>query len=302
MNRNIISVSRRTDIPAFYTEWFINRLKDGFAYYKNPFRNEYIHVSLKRDDVTGFVFWSKNFSPLLSKLELIESISKYLFFHFTITGLPNEIEVNVPPANITIQDMIYLAKRYSSNNIIWRFDPICITNRITFQQHLENFIYCAEKLRGYINICYISFVHPYARVYRNFKKYTSHSLVISMSQQRIEYSNKIASIAQKYEIKIYACCNNDIVGLNVLKGSCINIKNLSAVWHLNNTIKAKISPTRKGCFCTRSIDIGAYNTCGHGCIYCYANSDKEKAFSFIKKHQPTSLSLDNLMSNNIPSL
>ena len=105
MIKYIISVSRRTDIPAFFSEWFINRLKDGFAYYKNPFRNEYVYVSLKSADIIGFVFWSKNFSPLLSKLESIEKISKNLFFHFTITGLPNDIEINVPPPSETLKDL-----------------------------------------------------------------------------------------------------------------------------------------------------------------------------------------------------
>jgi DNA repair photolyase len=296
MIKYIISVSRRTDIPAFFSEWFINRLKDGFAYYKNPFRNEYVYVSLKSADIIGFVFWSKNFSPLLSKLESIEKISKNLFFHFTITGLPNDIEINVPPPSETLKDLIYLAKRYSYKNVVWRFDPICITNRITFQQHLNNFIYCAERLKGYIQNCYISFVHPYARVLKNFKKYTSHSLIFNTTQERKYYSSILSQIAEQFGIKIFACCNDDIVSGNIMKGSCINLNTLADVWLLRNVPKVKIAPTRTGCACTRSLDIGAYNTCHHGCIYCYANCDKEKALSFINTHNPYSLALDNKFS------
>jgi DNA repair photolyase len=285
----IISASRRTDIPAFYSDWFVNRLKSGYLYVRHPYSGRWIYVSLKPEDVGAIVFWSKNLSPLLKKLEIIERITRNLFFHFTITG-NKELEPNTPDYRDAIEDFIYIVNRYSSEQIVWRFDPICITNRLDFGVYEELFRMCAERLSGYARRCYISFVNPYRKVLRNFQRYTDHRLVeISTSEKRL-YATRLTDIAKGYGIKIYACCNDYLLSDRVFKGSCINGEYLSTLFSISlDTLR---TPSRKECACTKSIDIGAYDTCAHGCVYCYANTDKERAENAAKRHNPRWNSLE----------
>ncbi len=278
--KNIISVSRRTDVPAHYADWFINRLKQGYVFVKHPYTKEIFHVSLKQEDISGIVFWSKNFSPLLPKIDEIETITDNLFFHFTITGMSKDIEMNAPPYHEAVQDLVFIAERYSPENVIWRFDPICITDKISFEEHMGSFRKCVEMVKGNVTACYISFVHPYTKVIRNFEKYTNHTLLDITVEEKRSYAKQLAQIADQYGIKLFACCNDYLLPETIDKGRCINKNDLSRVWGYELQPYEKSSPTRKECGCTRSIDIGAYDTCPHGCIYCYANTDKEKSVSF----------------------
>ncbi len=290
--KQIISASRRTDIPAFYTDWFVNRLKAGFVYVKHPFTGKWRKVSLKREDVGAIVLWSKNYSPLLRRIQEIEKIIPNLFFHFTITG-NKVLEPNVVDYKEAIKDLIFISKRYSPEHIIWRFDPICITNKVSFNYYEEKFIKCAEKLQNYVTKCYISFVELYKKVLLNFKKYSNQIPLKVNYIEKIRFSYRIANIAEKYNIKLYACCNDYLLSEKVKKASCINGDYLSHLF--NVSIERRSGATRKECACTKSIDIGTYNSCIHGCVYCYANIDKEKSNNFYKNFS----SLRNSMEKNI---
>ena len=123
----VISASRRTDIPGFYSEWFVNRLRAGFVYVQQPYSGRMSRVSLLPGDVSALVFWSKNYGPLLGRLEDVEKTTRNLFFHFTITG-NHELEFHVPDPKEAIRDYIHIARRYSPDHIIWRYDPVCITD------------------------------------------------------------------------------------------------------------------------------------------------------------------------------
>ncbi len=278
MNKQIISASRRTDIPAFYTDWFINRLKDEYTYVKHPYSEEWFPVSLKPEDVGAIVFWSKNYSPLLGKLEEIKKTTKNIFFHFTITA-NRELESSTPDYKDSIKDFIYIAQRHSSEHIIWRFDPVCITDKLDFKWYKERFTECLERLKGYAKICYISFAYPYRKVIRNFEKYTNQRLVEISIEGKRGYAERLSAIAEGYGTKIYACCNDYLISDKVFKGSCINGNYISR--RSGISLNALSAPTRKECACTKSIDIGAYDTCAHGCIYCYANTDKDRASAFL---------------------
>jgi hypothetical protein len=279
----VISVSRRTDIPAFYSEWFIRRLKEGFVYVQHPYSRRWLKVSLTPDDIDAIVFWSKDYSPLLSMLEEIERYSRNLFFHFTITG-NRELEPHTPEWVEASKDFIYIARRYSPDRIIWRYDPICITDRLSFEYYLDNFRRCIEMLKGYANMCYISFANPYRKVMLNLKRYKGQSLLELSNEKKKEYALQLAIIAEKYGIRMYACCNDYLVSEEIMKGSCIDGNYLSRIF--NTAISAQKAPSRKECACTKSIDIGAYNTCPHGCFYCYANAERAKVALSFKKHNP----------------
>lgn len=248
-----------------------------------------MYVSLKPEDVSAFVFWSKNYAPLLDKLETIEKTSRHLFFHFTITA-NKDLEPFVPAYIDAIKDYIYMVKRYSSQQVVWRFDPICITDKLSFEIYKERFIQCAEMLKGHSGKCYISFVHPYKKVFTNLQRYTDHRLIEVSPEKKKEYSLRLAERAGAYGIQLYACCNDYLLSEHVKKARCIDGRYLSYI--LNVPLDTKAASTRKECACTRSLDIGAYDTCAHGCLYCYANADKDRAHMAVLRHDPRWNALD----------
>ena len=254
----------------------MNRLEAGYLCVKSPYSSKVLRVSLLSDDLHCIVFWSKNFSPLISKIEKIERVTNKLFFHFTITGVSKDIELNTPDYRYAVRDLIYLSRRYSPDHIVWRFDPIVLTDRLPFEYYEDNFLKCLDKVRGHVKKCYISFVHPYKKVLVNFDRYTDQKLQDPPPEEKKAYAERLACLAEKCGIKLFACCNDYLLSDNVHKGSCINANHLA--WLFDDTsIQAKPAPTRDDCACTRSIDIGTYETCPHGCLYCYANSNKDKA-------------------------
>ncbi|MEK6699284.1 MAG: DUF1848 domain-containing protein [Nitrospirota bacterium] len=280
---HIISASRRTDIPAFYSGWFAGRLKAGFTFVKHPYSGKMTRVSLKPQDVSAIVFWSKHYGPLLSKLEFIEKTSKQLLFHFTITA-NQELELHAPGYREAIEDYHYLVRRYSAEQIIWRYDPLCITDKLSFEVHEERFIQCAEMLKGHARACSISFVYPYKKVINNLRKYTDHSLIEMSVEKKREYAGRLARRAEACGIRLYACCNDHLLSEMVHKASCIDGRYLAEIF--NAPIDTRVASTRKECACTKSVDIGAYDTCAHGCVYCYATTDKDRAMTAFLRHDP----------------
>jgi DNA repair photolyase len=274
--KSIISASRRTDIPAFYPEWFLRRLNERFVYVRQPYGGRISRVSLKPDDISCITFWSKNFAPLISQLERVALITQNLFFHFTITGITKDVESGTPPLSEAVHDYIFLSKRYAPDHLIWRFDPICITDKLPFEHYEELFSKIAVKLHGHCSTCYISFVQKYKKVLIAFEKYCDHTLAEINLEMQKEYASRLGRIAEKNGIRLHACCNDHLISGTVLKGSCINSQSLSRVFD-DRSINSSPAPTRNQCACTKSIDIGAYDTCPYGCLYCYANTNKEKA-------------------------
>ncbi len=279
----IISASRRTDIPAFYAEWFNRRLRAGTVFVRQPYSGKYAAVSLAPGDVGAFVFWSKNYAPLLSRLEQVEQTAKNLYFHFTITG-NRDLEPDVPDPCDAIRDYLYLCRRYSPEQVVWRFDPLCVTDKLTIEIHEERFRFCAERLQGAVQRCIISFVHPYKKVLANMMKQTDHRLADLSPLQKQEYARRLAARAQHFGIRLYACSNDDLRCDAIGKAACIDGKHLSGLFQAE--FDARPAALRKECACTKSIDIGAYDTCAHGCLYCYANTDKDRARTAALMHDP----------------
>ncbi len=283
--KNIISASRRTDIPAFYTDWFIERLYSGFLFVRNPYSSKISRVSLASSDIHSIVFWSKNFTPLLEKLERIERVTKNLFFHHTITGAPKELEPHTPERTEALKDLVYLSKKFSPEHVVWRFDPVVVTNRYPLEHYEEVFSDCAARLKGSVRTCYVSFVHPYKKVLENFKRHSKERIIEVPDHEKRAFAEKLAAVAERSGIKIFTCCNDVLLSEKIGKGSCINGARLSKLFN-DRSAPIEPRPTRKGCACTGSIDIGSYNTCPHGCLYCYANSDRKGAVKACKEHRP----------------
>lgn len=283
----IISVSRRTDIPAFYSTWFMNRLKAGFAEYKNPQFNKLHRVSLKPEDVSCFVFWSKNYEPFIPHLNTIKSMGFNSIFHFTITGLPKVFESNLIETDVAIKSIRKLSDLFSPRHINWRYDPIIISDRSDADFHLKNFEGLAKKLKGYVERCYFSFVDAsYRKVRTNFNKFQKENGITITepgNDLRENLSGKLADIAKSNGITMFTCCGDYLISEKIQKAHCVDGDLIERLF-FKDGFKYKEKPSRKQCGCAESVDIGAYDTCPHGCIYCYANINKEKAIKIYEAH------------------
>jgi hypothetical protein len=282
----IISASRRTDIPAFYVEWLMNRIHEGFAGYSNPFNNKKYIVSLKKNDVAAIALWSKNFSPFINSSLILKDEGYTLFFNYTITGLPDIFETNCPDENESLESIKQLSTLFSPYHINWRYDPVLVTDITDTGYHINKFSKLCASLSGYVTRCYLSFPALYGKVTRNFKDFTENNSIRIYDLTipgRIDLAEKLSVIAAKSGIEIYSCCGDYLCSEKIKKGHCIDGNVISSVSGVDLS-RLKIRPTRKGCGCTESTDIGIYNICPHGCIYCYANVNIGKASDFYENY------------------
>lgn len=293
MPPHLISASRRTDVPAFYTDWFLNRLSQGFCEVVHPYTKKLFHVSLLREDVAGIVFWSKNYAPLLPKLDQVEKTTRNHFFHFTITG-NRDLELRTPDFREAVKDYAYIAKRYSPDHIVWRFDPLCITDKLSCEIHEERFAAIGERIKGQAASCIISFAHPYRKMIWNIEKYTTHKPVTVSPEDQKTCADRLALRARQCNIRLLACCNDHLLSDGVGKVRCIDGAKLSLLF--GTALDTRPAASRRQCGCTKSIDIGAYDTCGHGCVYCYANTDQDKARKAMEQHDPGSTALSRVVT------
>ena len=271
----IISASRRTDIPAFYADWFINRLNAGYCLVKNPFNpNQIRRVSLTPEDVSGIVFWTKNATPLLSKINALDMYEYY--FQYSITPYHNDMERDIADKKTeVIPSFIEFTKRIGLERMIWRYDPIIITERYNIDYHTKAFARLCELLEGSTRKCVFSFVIPYKTVAKRLQNSGHKELNI---QEKIQLSETLFLIAQKHGITLCACC--ELAGLTqagVQPISCIDAT-------LFNTSASRDKNQRKRCNCAASVDIGVYNTCMNGCVYCYANHNESLVKNNFESH------------------
>lgn len=278
----IISASRRTDIPAFYSDWFIKRIKQGFVCVKNPMNaNQIKTVSLKPEDVDCIVFWTKNAEPLMQKLKILDDLRYMYYFLWTITPYGKDIEPNLSDKKEIITNFIKLSEMIGANRVILRYDPIIINNKYTADFHIEYFKNLTAKLNGRTSRCIISFVDIYNKLSKNTKKIIGSQV---NNSDMFDIANKLNEIAQENNITMQACCEEiDLSTLDIPRGACIDTTLIERLCgHKLNISMAKSQ--RQLCNCAESVDIGAYNCCAHGCVYCYANSSERTVDENIKKH------------------
>jgi len=295
----IISVSRRTDIPAFYGDWFMQRLNEGFAGVVNPFGGRKYIVPLKPEDVSCFVFWSKNFAPFLENLRIIDSLGYKFYFNYTITALPEVFESNVE-RRAAIEALKQLSKAYSPRHINWRFDPIIISSVCGRDFYVRAFEGLASEFEGLVERCYFSFVTNYSKVKRNFEELeatTGVGITDCSEDFKIELANELAAIAERHGIRMSSCCGEYLVNKRIEKAHCIDGSIIESLFFPGG-FQFKEKPTREECGCTESSDIGAYDTCPHGCVYCYANMNKRRACKAFNNHDKDSAFLGHSKSKS----
>ncbi|MDO4962170.1 MAG: DUF1848 domain-containing protein [Eubacteriales bacterium] len=278
----IIQTGQRTDIPAFYSEWFCNRIKAGEVLVRNPFNPQQItKYSLNPDVVDVLGFCTKNPEPMLKHMDLLKPYRMYWFV--TITPYGREIEPNVPPKEQVMESFKKLSEIVGTDRVSWRYDPIFLNETYTIERHIHDFKQMAETLAGYTKVCVISFIDLYEKVKRNFPEVRSLT-----KEERLMLGKELIQIAGNYDMLIRPCAEG--TELSVYGADCRGcmtkeIYEQAAGTHLNFPNK---KGARENCACYLSGDIGQYNTCGHLCRYCYANVNAENVHRNMKMHDPKS--------------
>ena len=278
----IISASRRTDIPAFYSEWFFNRITEGYVYVRNPMNTHQIsQISLSPDVVDGIAFWTKNPIPMLSKMDDLKDYTYY--FQFTITPYSCGVEKNIPDKDTKIIPAFQkLSDSIGPDRVIWRYDPIFLDVEDGVEYHLAHFEKMAKLLSPYTRKCTISFLDFYPNMEKKF-----HFCGFSTEQLR-QFAKRLAEIAYGYGLIMDTCAEKvDLSEYGIGHAKCIDGQLFEKLTGAPMEIK-KDSNQRSECGCMKSIDIGAYNTCVHNCLYCYATHNYKIARENYRKHDPNS--------------
>ena len=281
----ILSVSRRTDIPNHYSEWFFNRLKEGFLYVRNPMNFHQIsEIKISPDVVDCIVFWTKNPLPMMERLDELEAYNYY--FQFTLTGYGNDVERNLPNKKTSVIPIFQeLSNKIGKEKVVWRYDPIFFSNRYNVQYHLKAFRSIAEALSGYTEKCVISFLDIYPKNKKNMDNLLSYDL--SDSELR-EFAKELSNIAKENHIKIGSCAEKvDLDEYGIIHNSCIDKELIEKIIGCKLKIN-KDKNQRIECGCVESVEVGTYNTCKNGCVYCYANYSAKSVESNFQKYDPLS--------------
>ena len=281
----ILSVSRRTDIPNYYSEWFFNRLKDGFLYVRNPMNFHQIsEIKISPDVVDCIVFWTKNPLPMMERLDELEAYNYY--FQFTLTGYGNDVERNLPNKKTSVIPIFQeLSNKIGKEKVVWRYDPIFFSNRYNVQYHLKAFRSIAEALSGYTEKCVISFLDIYPKNKKNMDNLLRYDL--SDSELR-EFAKELSNIAKENHIKIGSCAEKvDLDEYGIIHNSCIDKELIEKIIGCKLKIN-KDKNQRIECGCVESVEVGTYNTCKNGCVYCYANYSAKSVESNFQKYDPLS--------------
>ena len=269
----ILSVSRRTDIPAFYAEWFFQRIREGFLYVRNPMNPRQVsRIGLSPEVVDCIIFWSKNPAPMLERLDELREYPFY--FQFTLTGYGRDIEPGLPDKRKEVIGTFQkLSEKVGKERVVWRYDPILVNDRYTMEYHWKAFEEIAGCLKGYTEKVVISFVDFYAKTLRNTKDLYIKSL--SREEMR-EIAEGMAQIAKSCGLVIETCAEQiNLQDVGIRHGSCIDKKQIEKIAGCSLSVE-KDKNQREACGCCESIDVGAYNTCRNGCRYCYANYHEEQ--------------------------
>lgn len=278
----IINTGQRTDIPAFYSEWFCNRLREGFVLVRNPYNPQRVTRYRLTPDVVDLIgFCTKNPAPMLPHLDLLRPFGQY--WYVTVTPYGKEIEPHVPGKLQVLESFRRLSDAVGISRVGWRYDPILISESWPVERHVRAFEYMAKALSGYTQTAVISFIDLYEKTRRNFPEARAVS-----ARDRLTLGRAMIDIGRRYGMTIRPCAEgNELAPFGADCSGCMTVAMYEQA--LGQRLKIpRTAPARKECACYLGGDIGAYNTCGHLCRYCYANYDAETVQSNMRCHDPAS--------------
>jgi DNA repair photolyase len=276
----ILNISGRTDIVAFYCDWLMNRLEEGYVDVRNPFNPKMVS-RIMIDDVDLLFFCTKNPLPILDK---INNIKKKMYFHITLTSYKKNIEHNVPSKKDIIEGIKKLSEIVGKENIVIRYDPVLVNDEYTVDYDIKAFDKLCDLLDGYISKMLISFIDDYKNVRNNYSTLKYRKLNED-DYKRIGES--FSKSAKKHNILVHTCAEvRDLTEYGFIKDECMS-KEL-AFKLTGKTYKRWNARKNVPCKCIEMADIGVYNSCKHFCKYCYANFDEKQVNDNYKNHNPKS--------------
>lgn len=281
----IISASRRTDIPSYYSEWMINRLKEKYVLVRNPMNLYQVsRIDLSPDVVDAIVFWTKNPAPMLPYLDEIKDYTYY--FQFTLSAYGPDVEKNLPSKNkVIVPTFQQLSKEIGKERIVWRYDPIFFSEKYSMVYHCRYFEVLASKLGDYTEKCTVSFMDVYRNTKRNEKTLNA---IQDTYEMQAELLQRFVEIAKVYGLYVDTCAEiGDFHNIGVERANCIDKERIERIGGFKLDVERDTNQ-RAECRCVASIDIGAYNTCKNGCLYCYANYSANTVEKNFGMHNPKS--------------
>ena len=278
----IINTGQRTDIPAFYSRWLVNRLKAGFVLVRNPYNPQQVTRYRLTPDVVDFIgFCTKNPAPMLPHMEWLRPFGQY--WYVTVTPYGKDIEPHVPDKRLVLESFRRLSDIVGTDRIGWRYDPILISAEWPAERHIRAFEFMAKALAGSTRNVVISFIDLYEKTKRNFPEVRSVS-----PEERLSLGKALIAIARQHGMTVRPCAEGDeLAPFGADCGGCMTVPMIERALGQRLRVPA-FSQARSACACYLGGDIGAYNTCGHLCRYCYANASAEAVKANMKLHDPES--------------
>lgn len=283
----IVSASYRTDIPAFHAAWFRARLADGFCDVPNPYGSRPYRVDLSPGAVDGFVFWTRNPAPFRAALGDVAARAIPFVVQVTVTGYPRALDAHTPTAAAAIAETVRISGDYGPRSVVWRYDPVVISSLTPASWHERNFARLAAALDGAVDECTISFAHIYRKAERRLNAAArAHGFDWRdpPDDEKAAVVARLAEIAAGRGMALTVCSQPALVAGAAAAARCIDAARLSDV--AGRDIAARKKGNRPGCLCAESRDIGRYDTCAHGCVYCYAVSDHTRATKAVQAGIP----------------
>lgn len=305
----IVSASRSTDIPTFYADWFVDRWKAGYVKWKNPFNGVPLYVSFKNTKVV--VFWTKNPKPMMKHLDFLDENVKNYYFQFSLNDYDKEgFEGKVPRVENRMETFKELSNKIGKEKVVWRFDPLLLTNEIDVKELLKRLNKIGDELYKYTNKLVFSFadIGIYKKVESNLNKANIQYIEFTL-ETMLEFAEGLQKLNKKWGLELATCAEKfDLNKYGINHNKCIDDDLMIDLFHqdeelmtflgvefiepslfdatttITKTKKIKDKGQREACGCIMSKDIGEYNTCPHECVYCYANTSKEAAFTNYKSH------------------
>lgn len=288
----IISASYRTDIPAFYGSWLMNRLAAGYCVVRNPYSGKGHRVDLRREVVSGIVLWTKNLGPFLPHLPALACMGYPFVVQYTINGYPRALETSVIDSERAIGHIRDLALHYGKRVAVFRYDTIILSSLTDEAFHLRNFARLCQALAGSVDEVVISFAHLYQKTRRNLDRASRESRFTyrdPSADEKQALIGKLVLLAAEAGMRLSVCAQPEYAVHGAAEARCIDVQRLSDI--AGRQVRASAKGNRPACACAESRDIGDYDTCPHGCVYCYAVMNRDLARARYQAHDDKGESL-----------
>ncbi len=284
----IISASYRTDIPAFYADWFRKRLAAGFADVANPYGGPSKRVRLDPEHASAFVFWTRHVKPFVPILSGLSATRRPFVVQLTMTGYPRALDLSTPPPSRVADQFRQLAAMFGKRVAVWRYDPIVFSDITPPDWHAHTFERLCARVAGSVDEVVVSVAQIYRKTKRNLDdaaRRHSFSWHDPSTTEKVALLVRMTQIARNHGITLTLCGQPELLGEGIGAARCIDADRLSDVAGI--PIQASQKAHRPKCGCWASRDIGAYDSCPHGCVYCYAVNNRRIATGNFRRHDPS---------------